>query len=156
MAKIPEESQFYDIRMRGTCPDLGSVKLYTDRNRFDANRLVSFDIEYKGYSSISYFLGALLSSVILTTIRELKTHHIELDEIEGVIDAQLSNPLRMVPVCGLDGPTDIKNITIKLYYYADGDEKHITKLIQDSQCFNPIYRLVEKSTPIHLQIEWVL
>lgn len=55
--KLPDESRFYDIRMRGTCPDLDGVKLYTDRKRFDADTVMTFDIEYDGYSSISYFLG---------------------------------------------------------------------------------------------------
>lgn len=153
---IPDESRFYNIRMRGTCPDLKKVKLYTDTNRFDAHTVMSFDNEFDGFSSMSYFLGSLLSSIILTSIKELKTNSIELDEIEGVIEAKLLNPLRMIPVRGAKEPSELSEIMVKIYYYSDVNEEEVTKIIKECQAYNPLYRLINQSVPIALDIELVL
>ncbi|MDK6804671.1 OsmC family protein [Aerococcus sp. UMB7834] len=156
MNRRVDEASVFELSMRGTCPDLKEVKLYTDRKALEAEQVVSFDNEFEGFSSVSYFLSSLLSSVILTTIRELKEEGIELDEIEGLVHAQLTNPLRLIPVRGYQEPSDLTAITIKLFYYADGDPAIINQKIRQAQAYNPIYRLVDKASPIHLEVEWVL
>lgn len=93
---------------------------------------------------------------MMTALKELKLAALDIDEIEGVIEAQLSNPLRMIPVRGYDQASEIENIRIKIYYYSDDDEDKVTAFIKDCQQFNPIYRLVEKSTSIDLSVDWVL
>lgn len=152
----PEESQFYDISMRGTSPDLDNVHLYTDRREIIIDTRMSFDIEYEGISGASHFFASLLSSIILTAIQEFKRESIELDEIEGIVQARLTNPLRMIPVRGYEDPCDFTDISIKLFYYADGNPKAMDDLIRKSQASNPIYRLVNQATPINLETEWVL
>lgn len=152
----PEESLFYPISMRGTCPDLKEVKVYTDRNKFEIDALHSFDIEHEGITSMSYFLGSILSSCILSAIKYLSEHDIELDEIEGTIEAVLTNPLRMIPVQGYDDPSNIEDIKIKLYYYADHDEEEVQALIRESQDLNPIVRLIKQASDVSIEIEMVI
>lgn len=154
--KTPDESKYFEMSMRGVCPDLEKVHLFTDRKKIEVEEMISFDNEFEGFSSISYFLGSLLSSIILTAIKELKHQGIELDEIEGVVHATLTNPLRMIPVRGYDQPSNIENIMIKIYYYSDEDENKVSHLIEEVQKFNPVYRLINQSCPVKLDIEWVL
>ncbi|RAN54773.1 hypothetical protein B8A42_06120 [Dolosigranulum pigrum] len=154
--KRPEESQFYDISMRGTSPDLDNVHLYTDRREIIIDTRMSFDIEYEGISGTSHFFASLLSSVILSAIQAFKRESIELDEIEGIVRAQLTNPLRMIPVRGYEDPCDFTDITIKLFYYADSDPKAMDDLIRKSQESNPIYRLVNRASSVKLETECVL
>lgn len=156
-ARKPNESLYYDLFMRGTCPDLNTVNVYTDRRNIEVNEVVSFDIEFDQITAISYLLSSLLSSTIITAINELKQNDIVLDEIEGTIQAQLTNPLRMIPVRGYTDPSLIDNIKIKLFYYADTvDYDKVSELIRDAQLFNPIYQLIDKGQKISLNIEFVL
>ena len=152
----PKESQVYSLHMRGTKPDLDKVKLYTGRKRFDVDKLVSFDIEDEGYSALSYFMGSILSSVIWTFQNHLKQKKIDLDEIEGVIEADLQNPLRLIPVRGYDQPAQIRNIKVKIYYYADDDEEKLDQMARDCQVDNPIFQLVNQSSPIELEPHFIL
>ena len=153
---IPNETLFYPLSMRGTCPDLNEVNLYTDRKKFVAGTLISFDNQYDSISSISYFLGSLLSSVILGAIKHLNNNNVELDEFEGTIHAQLTNPLHMIPVKGCNDPSEITDIEIKLYFYANHDKEDVKRLINESLSFNPIYRLINKDQRIRISSEEVL
>lgn len=152
----PAEARYFEMSMRGTYPDLKDVKLYTDRVELSVGNAVSFDNEYEKVTSMSYFLGSLLSSILFTSVKELKSKGVLLDEIEGLIRAKLTNPLRMIPVRGYDDPADIEEIQVKLFYYGDGDPETMNEMIRKAQEANPIYRLVADARPIELLIEWVL
>lgn len=155
--KKPEESLYYNLFMRGTCPNLDTVNIYTDRRTIEVNEVISFDIEFEQITAISYLLSSLLSSTIITAIKELKQNDIFLDEIEGTVQAQLTNPLRMIPVRGYSDPSLIKDIRIKLFYYADTDDcEKVSVLMRNAQLFNPVYQLIDKGQEINLNIEFVL
>lgn len=152
----PDEAHVFEMSMRGTCQDLKEVRLYTDRKELTVGCTMSFDNEYDGVTSMSYFLGSLLSSMIHTAIKEFKQAGIVMDEIEGILHARLKNPLRMIPVRGYDDPPDIESIHVKLFYYADGDEEELNALLIKTQEVNPIYRLVSRSVDVKIEAEWVL
>lgn len=154
--QIPIESERYTQEMRGTCLDLKEVRLYTDRMRFEAEKLISFDSEFEGVSSLSYFMGSLLSSVIVTAIKYFHSQQIVLDEIEGVIAVDISQPLALVPVRGYHDPSEIEAIRIKLFYYAEGDDYEIVDMFHQSQRLNPLYSLINRATPIELILQPVL
>ncbi len=121
------------------------------------NEVISFDIEYEQITAISYLLSSLLSSTIITAIKELKQNVFSLDEIEGTIQAQSTNPLRMIPVRGYTAPSMIEDIKIKLLYYADTDDyEKVSDVMRNAQLFNPVYQLIDKGQEINLNIEFVL
>ncbi|MDY3119028.1 MAG: OsmC family protein [Peptoniphilus sp.] len=152
----PREARTFSMSMRGTCQDLKEVHLYTDRKELVVGCVMSFDNEYDGVTAMSYFLGSLLSSMMHTTIKEMKQSGVVIDEIEGLIHAELKNPLRMVPVRGYDDPPEIESIRVKLFYYADGDEERLNAMVEKAQEVNPIFRLVHRAVPVELKVEWVL
>lgn len=121
------------------------------------NEVISFDIEYEQIAAISYLLSSLLSSTIITAIKELKQNVFSLDEIEGTIQAQLTNPLRIIPVRVYIDPSMIEDIKIKLLYYADTDDyEKVSDVMRNAQLFNPVYQLIDKGQEINLNIEFVL
>ena len=67
-AKKPDESLYYNLFMRGTCPNLDTVNVYTDRQNIEVNEVISFDIEFEQITAISYLLSSLLSSTIITCL----------------------------------------------------------------------------------------
>lgn len=155
--KKPDESLYYNLFMRGTCPNLDTVNIYTERRNIEVDEVISFDVEFEQITAISYLLSSLLSSTIITAIKELKQNGISLDEIEGTIQAQLTNPLRMIPVRGYANPSMIEDIKIKLFYYADTDDyEKVSDIIRKAQLFNPVYQLIDKGQEINLNIEFVL
>ena len=66
------ESKIFDIKFRGTSNDLSSVKIYTNKNSFQIEKQISFDSEYKPISSLEYFAGSVLSSILLTFLEQSK------------------------------------------------------------------------------------
>ncbi len=155
--RMPEESKRFKLKLRGTCPNLDTVNVYTDRMTIKVDEVMSFDIEFESVTAISYLLSSLLSSTIITAIKELKRHKVVLDEIEGTIQAQLTNPLRMIPVQGYEAPSLIEDINIKLFYYADTEDcEAVSELIRTAQLYNPVYQLIAKGQEIKLDVEFVL
>lgn len=121
------------------------------------NEVISFDIEYEQITAISYLLSSLLSSTIITAIKELKRNGFSLDEIEGTIQALLTNPLRIIPVRVYIDSSMIEDIKIKLLYYADTDDyEKVSDVMRNAQLFNPVYQLIDKGQEINLNIEFVL
>ena len=154
--RTPYESEYFPIKMRATCLDLVNVKVYTDRNFISTDRLISFDNEYQGISSVSAFLSSILSSVILTSIKSFKQAKIELDEIEGTIECVLTNPLAIIPVVGYDRIPSFESIVIKLYYYANERHETCVDCITRAQLYNPVYNMVKKATQVDLKINKTL
>src|SRR3954469_23828101 len=92
------ESMIFDMTFRGTSNNLSSVKIYTNQNSFQIERQVSFDSEYKQITSLEYFAGSVLSSILLTFLEQSKKLNVMIEEMEGVLNLSLENPLSLVGV----------------------------------------------------------
>ena len=66
------ESRIFEMNFRGTSNDLSSVKIFTNKNSFQIEKQISFDTEYEQISSLEYFAGTVLSSIILTLLEQSK------------------------------------------------------------------------------------
>ena len=51
------ESRIFDMNFRGTSNDLSSVKIFTNKNSFQIEKQISFDLEYEQITSLEYFAG---------------------------------------------------------------------------------------------------
>jgi hypothetical protein len=117
MNKQPlDESMFFDMSFRGTSNDLSSVKIFTNQNSFQIEKQISFDSEYKPVSSLEHFAGSVLSSILLALLEQGGSM---IEEIEGVLNLSLENPLSMVGVKGYDEEPFIRKITVTVYLFVD-------------------------------------
>ncbi|MGJ9382073.1 hypothetical protein [Salipaludibacillus sp. CF4.18] len=66
------ESRIFDMNFRGTSNDLSSVKIYTNKNSIQIEKQISFDSDDEKISSLEYFAGSVLSSIILTLLEQSK------------------------------------------------------------------------------------
>ena len=66
------ESRIFEMNFRGTSNDLSSVKIFTNKSSFQIEKQISFDSEYEQISSLEYFAGSVLSSIILTLLEQSK------------------------------------------------------------------------------------
>ncbi len=139
------ESRIFDMNFRGTSNDLSSVKIFTNKCSFQIEKQISFDSEYKQISSLEYLAGSVLSSIILTLLEQSKKKGSIIEEIEGVLNLSLENPLSLVGVRGYDEEPFIRKITVTVFLYADLEDNDF-----DDFCFgalknSPIYNTLKKS-----------
>jgi hypothetical protein len=139
------ESRIFDISFRGTSNDLSSVKIYTNKSNFQIEKQISFDSEYKEISSIEYFAGSILSSILLTLLEQSKKKGSIIEEIEGVLKLSLENPLSLVGVKGYNEEPIIRKITVTVFLFVDLDDNDF-----DDFCFtllkkSPIYNTLKRS-----------
>jgi hypothetical protein len=143
MNKQPlDESMFFDMSFRGTSNDLSSVKIFTNQNSFQIEKQISFDSEYKPVSSLEHFAGSVLSSILLALLEQGGSM---IEEIEGVLNLSLENPLSMVGVKGYDEEPFIRKITVTVYLFVDLQDNDF-----DGFCFralkhSPIYNTLKRS-----------
>jgi hypothetical protein len=142
-----DESRFFDMNFRGTSNDLSSVKIFTNQNSFQIEKQISFDSEYKQISSLEYFAGSVLSSILLTLLEHGRSM---IEEIEGVLNLSLENPLSMVGVKGYEEEPFIRKITVTVYLYVDLEDDDF-----DDFCFgalknSPIYNTLKRSMDLEV------
>ena len=107
------------MNFRGTSNDLSSVKIFTNKSSFQIEKQISFDTEYEQISSLEYFAGSVLSSIILTLLEQSKKRGSIIEEIEGVLNLSLANPLSLVGVKGYDEEPTIRKITVTIFLFAE-------------------------------------
>jgi len=143
MNKQPlDESMFFDMSFRGTSNDLSSVKIFTNQNSFQIEKQISFDSEYKPVSSLEHFAGSVLSSILLALLEQGGSM---IEEIEGVLNLSLENPLSMVGVKGYDEEPFIRKITVTVYLFVDLQDNDFDGFCFGALKHSPIYNTLKRS-----------
>ena len=145
-----DESQIFDISFRGTSNDLSSVKIYTDKNSFQVDKQVSFDSEFKPISSLEYFAGSVLSSILLALLEQSKKRGSIIEEIEGVLNLSLANPLSIIGVKGYDEQPSISQMTVTVFLYVNLEDEVFDDFCWGALAKSPIYNTLKRATELEV------
>ncbi|WP_259457916.1 OsmC family protein [Salipaludibacillus neizhouensis] len=144
------ESRIFDMNFRGTSNDLSSVKIYTNKNSIQIEKQLSFDSDDEKISSLEYFAGSVLSSIILTLLEQSKKKASIIEEIEGVLNLSLENPLSLLDVRGYDEEPFIRKITVTVYLFADLEENDFIKFCTEALKNSPVYNTLKRSMELEV------
>lgn len=144
------ESKMFDISFRGTSNDLSSVKIYTNKNSFQIEKQISFDSESKPISSIEYFAGSVLSSILLTLLEQSNKRGSIIEEMEGVLNLTLENPLSLIGVKGYDEEPLIAKMTVTVFLYVDLEDKAFDDFCWGALAKSPIYNTLKRSMELEV------
>jgi hypothetical protein len=144
------ESQMYDLHFRGTSNDLSSVKIYTNKNSFQIEKQISFDSEYKPISSLEYFAGSLLSSILLAFLEQSKKRGSIIEEMEGVLSLTLENPLSLLGVKGYEEEPFISKMAVTVFIYADLEDKAFDDFCLGALAKSPVYNTLKRSMELEV------
>lgn len=144
------ESKMFDVNFRGTSSDLSSVKIYTNKNSFQIEKLISFDSESKPISSLEYFAGSVLSSILLTFLEQSKKRGPIIEEIEGVLNLSLENPLSLIGVKGYDEEPFISKMVVTVFLYVDLEDKAFDDFCLSTLAKSPIYNTLKRSMELEV------
>lgn len=144
------ESRIFDMHFRGTSNDLSSVKIFTNKNSFQIEKQISFDSEYEQISSLEYFAGAVLSSIILTLLEQSKKRGSIIEEIEGVLNLSLANPLSLLGVRGYDEEPSISKINVTIFLFADLEDSDFADFCTRALNNSPIYNTLKRSMELEV------
>ncbi|MGG6310507.1 hypothetical protein [Paenibacillus macerans] len=147
------ESKMFDINFRGTSNNLSSVKIYTNKNSFQIEKQISFDSEYKPISSLEYFAGSVLSSILLSFLEQSKKRGSIIEEIEGVLNLSLENPLSMIGVKGYNEEPFIGKMTVTIFLYADLEDKAFDDFCFGALAKSPIYNTLKRSMELEVRFK---
>lgn len=139
------ESRFFDMTFRGTSNDLSSVKIFTNKNSYEVEKQISFDSEYEQISSLEYFAGSVLSSIILALLEQSKKRDSIIEEIEGVLTLSLENPLALLGVRGYDEEPFINKMTATVYLYADLEDDDFSDFCYSALNHSPVYNTLKRT-----------
>ncbi|WP_244889010.1 OsmC family protein [Neobacillus drentensis] len=144
------ESRIFDMNFRGTSNDLSSVKIFTSKSSFQIEKQISFDLENKQITSLEYFAGSVLSSIILTLLEQSKKRGSIIEEIEGVLNLSLENPLSLVGVKGYDEEPFIRNITVTVFLFVDLEDNDFDEFTFNALKNSPIYNTLKRSMGLEI------
>jgi 6-phosphogluconate dehydrogenase (decarboxylating) len=150
------ESKMFDISFRGTSNDLSTVKIYTNKNGFQIEKQISFDSEYKPISSLEYFAGSVLSSILLSFLEQSKKRGSIIEEMEGVLNLSLENPLSLIGVKGYDEEPLISKMTVIVYLYVDLEDKAFDDFCANALAKSPIYNTLKRSMELEVLFKKLL
>ncbi|MCQ6280253.1 OsmC family protein [Bacillus sp. EB600] len=147
------ESRIFDMNFRGTSNNLSSVKIFTNKNSFQIEKQISFDSEDKQISSLEYFAGSVLSSIILTLLEQSKKRGPMIEEIEGVLNLSLENPLSLVGVKGYDEEPFISKITLTVFLFVDLEDNDFDDFCVNALNNSPIYNTLKRSMELEVKFK---
>ena len=144
------ESKIFGINFRGTSNDLSSVKIYTNKNSFQIDKQISFDSAYKPINSLEYFAGSVLSSILLALLEHSKKRGSIIEEIEGVLNLSLENPLSLIGVKGYDEEPFISKMAVTVFLYVDLEGEAFDDFCRGALAKSPIYNTLKISMELEV------
>ncbi|MDQ1914283.1 hypothetical protein RAC89_28290 [Paenibacillus sp. GD4] len=150
------ESKIFDLHFRGTSNDLSSVKIYTNKNSVQIDKQISFDSEYKPVTSLEYFAGSVLSSILLSFLEQSKKRGSIIEEMEGVLNLSLENPLSLIGVKGYDEEPFISKMIVTVFLYVDLEDKAFDDFCLGALANSPIYNTLKRSMKLEVQFKKLL
>ena len=126
------------------------MKVYTNKNSFQIEKQISFDSEYKPVSSLEYFAGSVLSSILLALLEQSRKSGSIVEEIEGVLNLSLENPLALIGVKGYDEEPYISKATVTVYAYADLEDEAFEAFCLGALAKCPIYNTLKRSMELEV------
>ena len=150
------ESKSFDMSFRATSNDLSSAKVFTNKTGFQVEKQISFDSEYEQITSIEYFAGSVLSSILLTLLEQSKKRGSIVEEIEGVLHLALENPLTLVGVRGYDEEPFIRNISVTVFLFADLEDDDFNDFCNTALKNSPVYNTLKRSMEIEVVFKRLL
>ena len=150
------ESHMYVAAFRGTSIDLSTVKIYTNKNSIPIEKQISFDSEYEPVTSLEYFAGSVLSSILLSLLEQSKRRGSIIEEIEGVLNLSLENPLSMIGVRGYEEEPLIRKMSVTVYLYADLEDGALDEFCLGALAKSPIYNTLKRSMELEVQFKRLL
>ena len=131
----------FSVRARRTT-DLETT-VYSRNFSWKSGNSVSFDRKSDLPSSLEQFLGALLADVINCFAIRCSRSQIDLDELEGTINATLNNSLAAVGV--ESGDSSVKQIKLVVYATSPAPEEGIRHEWDSALAESPVYQTLRKS-----------
>ncbi|RXJ02445.1 hypothetical protein DS745_07010 [Anaerobacillus alkaliphilus] len=150
------ESKIFDINFRGTSNDLSRVKVFTNKSSIQIEKQISFDSENEHITSVEYFAGSVLSSILLSLLEQSKKRGSIIEEIEGVLNLSLENPLTLAGVRGYDEEPVISKIMITVFLYADLEDNEFDDFCTKALTNSPIYNTLKKSMKLEVLFKKLL
>ncbi|WP_235846513.1 OsmC family protein [Neobacillus drentensis] len=126
------------------------MKIFTSKSSFQIEKQISFDLENKQITSLEYFAGSVLSSIILTLLEQSKKRGSIIEEIEGVLNLSLENPLSLVGVKGYDEEPFIRNITVTVFLFVDLEDNDFDEFTFNALKNSPIYNTLKRSMGLEI------
>ena len=144
------ESKIFDMNFRGTSNDLSTVKIYTNKNSFQIEKQISFDAKDKPISSLEYFAGSVLSSILLTFLEQSRKRGSIIEEIEGVLNLSLENPLSLIGVKGYDEEPFISKMTVTVFLYVDLEDRAFDDFCRGALAKSPMYNTLKRAMELEV------
>ncbi|WP_018633716.1 OsmC family protein [Neomegalonema perideroedes] len=142
------ESRFHDMSFRAVARDSGEVKVFTDKTSFAVGSAISFDNESAEISSVDYFAGALLSSLMLTLRAHGRRRGVPVEDLEGSLSLQLADPLPLVGVRGAGGTPHFSRIRARIYAYTGLTPEAFGDFCQEALRLCPVYQTLARSADV--------
>lgn len=100
------------------------VKVYNEKSQLAIDSAISFDSEKEEFTSIDYFISAIVSEIILTMERVAKKRGEILQDIEAKVSLIIKNPMYLLNVIGFEESALIEKINIDIYLFSflEGEE----------------------------------
>lgn len=100
------------------------VKVYNEKSQLTIDSAISFDSEKEEFTSIDYFVSAIVSEIILTMERVAKKRGEILQDIEAKVNLTIKNPMYLLNVIGFEERALVEKINIDIYLFSflEGEE----------------------------------
>ncbi len=94
------------------------AKVYNEKTGIEIAEPISFDSENEKFTSIDYFIGSIVSEIILSMSKVARAKNTILQDVEAKALVEIRNPLYLLNVVGYEEESYISKIIIDIYYFS--------------------------------------
>lgn len=128
------------------------VKVYNEKSSIPIDSHISFDSEKEEFTSIDYFVSAIVSEIILTMIQLAKRKNIILQDIEAKASLDMDNPMYLLNVIGYDDKSKIKSINIDIYFFSFLEGRDLDDFLKEVLDRTLIYNSIKNLINVNFKI----
>jgi len=142
----------FSWRLRVTSAGAEAARVSTRKHQFAVGRPLEFDAQYEGVTALEYALGALGAEIVMGLRVFAKRRRMTLDEVEAVVDAELSHALTYLEVVGEDGHPVVSRVAIKVFVASPHDEAALRQLWDDVLARLPLVQTFRPTVDLALEL----
>ena len=149
-SRLAPESELYTARYRAIATD-EAVKVYNGAGCLPIARAMSFDLMDPAFSSVDMVAAAVLSEVLLCISKEFSRCGENCMDLEGRASLNMSNPLAVVGVRGIEGTPIIASKEVDVYLFTFLDEPDARAVIDSALSHAVLYQTFQAAFPVTLR-----
>lgn len=127
------------------------LKIFNQKSGLTVDEAFSFDSEKEAFTSLDYFVSAVLSEILLSMKKLARKKNIIIQDLEAKAKLTIQNPMYLLSVVGYEDKASIAALEIDIYFFSFLEEAEKAQFLQEVLDRTLIYNTLSSFVSVHFK-----